>query len=146
MNIERYVICIVHYSLFIMRCTLYTTICISNFTYYEIPIHFWKTYVKSRRLLTWFLGSVTYTGAGWILSGPTLESMFSRVISHMWKLHMILFLFAKKSGVTSFLELFHIILSSAQQLLAILIKQLQAMTWRPSFWPCKKVLLSLCMT
>ena len=89
--------------------------------------------------LTWFLGSVTYTGAGWILSGPTLESIFCRVISHMWKSHMILF--AKKkwrykfSWIVSLAPLFC-------SCFAILIKQLQAMTWRPSFWPCKKVLLS----
>ena len=89
--------------------------------------------------LTWFLGSVTYTGAGWILSGPTLESIFCRVISHKWKSHMILF--AKKkwrykfSWIVSLAPLFC-------SCFAILIKQLQAMTWRPSFWPCKKVLLS----
>ena len=89
--------------------------------------------------LTWFLGSVTYTGAGWILSGPTLESIFCRVISHKWKSHMILF--AKKkwrykfSWIVSLAPLFC-------SCFAILIKQWQAMTWRPSFWPCKKVLLS----
>ena len=88
--------------------------------------------------LTWFLGSVTYTGAGWILSGPTLESIFSRVISHKWKSHMILF--AKKKWRYKFSWI--VSLAPLCSCFAILIKQLQAMTWRPSFWPCKKVPLS----
>ena len=110
---------------------------------FEISLHFWKiTWNQLTNFqilsLTWFLGSVTYTGAGWILSGPTLESIFSRVISHKWKSHMILF--AKKKWRYKFSWI--VSLAPLCSCFAILIKQLQAMTWRPSFWPCKKVPLS----
>ena len=142
MNFERYVICIVHS---IIRCSPSLS-CFHDIFFTFFFYEFWNftTFLKKIReinllSLTWFLGSVTYTGAGWILSGPTLESIFCRVISHKWKSHMILF--AKKkwrykfSWIVSLAPLFC-------SCFAILIKQLQAMTWRPSFWPCKKVLLS----